>query len=110
MRNLGLPGVSFHDVLFVYRVPVSGELICCVHLMGAGVDVVMCCLCPYRVLVSMCPLSMESRTLAAAGLPAHFGPAVPEVNSVWLKLYLYQLTGSGPPSFCLTKGQNSTTD
>ncbi|XP_037089725.1 protein FAM91A1-like [Pollicipes pollicipes] len=58
----------------------------------------------YQVLVSMCPLSMESRALASAELPPHFGPAVPEVNSVWLKLYLYHLTGSGPPSFCLTKG------
>ncbi|XP_043227959.1 protein FAM91A1-like [Amphibalanus amphitrite] len=58
----------------------------------------------YRVLVSMCPLSMESRALTAAELPAHFGPAAAEVNSVWLKLYLYHLTGSGPPSFCLTKG------
>ncbi|KAF0309275.1 Protein FAM91A1 [Amphibalanus amphitrite] len=57
-----------------------------------------------RVLVSMCPLSMESRALTAAELPAHFGPAAAEVNSVWLKLYLYHLTGSGPPSFCLTKG------
>jgi len=58
----------------------------------------------YRVLVSMCPLSMESRALASTELPPHFGPAVPEVNSVWLKLYLYHLTGSGPPSFCIVKG------
>ena len=63
------------------------------------------CLYTYSVLVSMCPLSMESRALAAAELPPHFGPTIPEVNSVWLKLYLYHLTGSGPPSFCLTKGE-----
>ena len=65
--------------------------------------------CAGSVLVSMCPLSMESRAVAAAELPAHFGPAIPEVNSVWLKLYLYHLTGSGPPSFCLTKGETRPT-
>ncbi|KAJ8937386.1 hypothetical protein NQ318_015466 [Aromia moschata] len=34
----------------------------------------------------------------------HLGPAVPEVNTLWFKLFLYHMTGYGPPSLLLTKG------
>ena len=36
--------------------------------------------------------------------PYHIGPAIPEVNSLWFKLFLYDVTGSGPPSLLLCKG------
>lgn len=34
----------------------------------------------------------------------HIGPAIPEVSSIWFKLYLYSITGQGPPSLLLSKG------
>lgn len=34
----------------------------------------------------------------------HIGPAIPEVSSVWFKLYIYHITGQGPPSLLLSKG------
>lgn len=34
----------------------------------------------------------------------HIGPAIPEVSSIWFKLYLYSVTGQGPPSLLLSKG------
>lgn len=34
----------------------------------------------------------------------HIGPAIPEVSSIWFKLYLYHVTGQGPPSLLLSKG------
>lgn len=34
----------------------------------------------------------------------HIGPAIPEVSSIWFKLYLYHITGQGPPSLLLSKG------
>lgn len=34
----------------------------------------------------------------------HIGPAIPEVSSVWFKLYIYYITGQGPPSLLLSKG------
>ncbi|KAK7899100.1 hypothetical protein WMY93_019953 [Mugilogobius chulae] len=36
--------------------------------------------------------------------PQHIGPAIPEVSSIWFKLYLYHVTGQGPPSLLLSKG------
>ncbi|KAK2179555.1 hypothetical protein NP493_483g01023 [Ridgeia piscesae] len=57
----------------------------------------------YFLLVSMAPLSSEVRPVSSCN-PQHIGPAIPEVNSVWFKLFLYQLTGSGPPSLLLVKG------
>ena len=36
--------------------------------------------------------------------PYHVGPAIPEVNSLWFKLFVYHVTGSGPPSLLLCKG------
>ncbi|XP_018574511.1 protein FAM91A1 [Anoplophora glabripennis] len=57
----------------------------------------------YKLLVSMAPLSKEVRPITSL-LPPHLGPAVPEVNSLWFKLFLYHMTGYGPPSLLLTKG------
>lgn len=57
----------------------------------------------YRLLVSMAPLSREVRPICSLS-PPHLGPAVPEVNSLWFKFYLYHVTGYGPPSLLLSKG------
>ncbi|XP_072169876.1 protein FAM91A1-like [Diadema setosum] len=57
----------------------------------------------YELLVSMAPLSNEIRPITSC-MPQHIGPAIPEVNSVWFKLFLYHLVGSGPPSLLLVKG------
>lgn len=57
----------------------------------------------FRLLVSMAPLSREVSPVTSYA-PPHLGPAVPEVNSTWFKLYLYHMTGYGPPSLLLPKG------
>ncbi|KAK9875112.1 hypothetical protein WA026_005906 [Henosepilachna vigintioctopunctata] len=57
----------------------------------------------YRLLVSMAPLSREVRPVYSLS-PPHLGPAVPEVNSLWFKFFIYHMTGYGPPSLLLTKG------
>ncbi|XP_048759028.2 protein FAM91A1-like [Ostrea edulis] len=57
----------------------------------------------YSLLVSMAPLSYEIRPVSSC-IPQHIGPAIPEVNSVWFKLYIYHITGCGPPSLLLVKG------
>ncbi|KAL8571463.1 hypothetical protein ACOMHN_051169 [Nucella lapillus] len=57
----------------------------------------------YSLLVSMAPLSNEIRPVSSS-VPQHMGPAIPEVSSLWFKLYLYSLTGCGPPSLLLVKG------
>ncbi|KAK3907963.1 Protein FAM91A1 [Frankliniella fusca] len=57
----------------------------------------------YSLLVSMAPLSREIRPITSME-PPHLGPVIPEVNSAWFKLFLYQKTGFGPPSLLLAKG------
>lgn len=57
----------------------------------------------YSLLVSMAPLSKEIRPVSSC-VPQHVGPAIPEVSSVWFKLFVYHLTSSGPPSLLLMKG------
>ncbi|XP_067004494.2 protein FAM91A1 [Anabrus simplex] len=57
----------------------------------------------YSLLVSMAPLSKEIRPISSC-VPPHLGPAIPEVNTVWFKLFIYHLTGYGPPSLLLAKG------
>jgi hypothetical protein len=56
----------------------------------------------------MAPLSKEIRPISSC-MPPHLGPAVPEVNTVWFKLFIYHLTGYGPPSLLLSKGMSSYT-
>ena len=51
----------------------------------------------------MAPLSNEIRPSANA-FPPHLGPAIPEVSSVWFKLFLYERAKRGPPSLLLAKG------
>ncbi|RXG69864.1 Protein FAM91A1 [Armadillidium vulgare] len=58
----------------------------------------------YQFLVSMAPLSYEIPRVDGP-MPPHFGPQIPEINSVWFKLFLYCLTKSGPPSLLLPKGE-----
>uniref|UniRef100_A0A6M2DPN4 Protein FAM91A1 n=1 Tax=Xenopsylla cheopis TaxID=163159 RepID=A0A6M2DPN4_XENCH len=57
----------------------------------------------YRLLLSMAPLGREG-SLVSPIEPPHLGPATPEVNSLWFKLYIYHMSGYGPPSLLLTKG------
>uniref|UniRef100_A0A6I8NLC8 Family with sequence similarity 91 member A1 n=1 Tax=Ornithorhynchus anatinus TaxID=9258 RepID=A0A6I8NLC8_ORNAN len=57
----------------------------------------------YSLLVSMAPLTNEIRPISSC-TPQHIGPAIPEVSSVWFKLYVYHVTGQGPPSLLLSKG------
>lgn len=57
----------------------------------------------YSLLVSMAPLTNEIRPVSSC-TPQHIGPAIPEVSSVWFKLYIYHVTGQGPPSLLLSKG------
>lgn len=68
-------------------------------LSGGGLIVFLIC----RLLVSMAPLSREIRPITSME-PPHLGPAIPEVNSAWFKLFLYHKTGFGPPSLLLSKG------
>lgn len=56
----------------------------------------------YKLLISVAPLSNETRVTANESIP-YLG-ASPLVNSIWFKLYIYSLTGCGPPSLLLSKG------
>lgn len=51
----------------------------------------------------MAPLSKEIRPISSTA-PPHLGPVIPEVNTIWFKLFIYHLTGNGPPSILLSKG------
>ena len=42
--------------------------------------------------------------VAASNFPPHLGPAIPELSSIWFKMYLYHVTQTGPPSLLLPKG------
>lgn len=57
----------------------------------------------YSLLVSMAPLTNEIRPVTSCK-PPHLGPANPEVNSVWFKLFTYSVTKFGPPTLLLVKG------
>jgi hypothetical protein len=55
------------------------------------------------LLVSMAPMKNDLRPLRGC-FPPHLGPSVPEMSSVWFKMFVYHMTGSGPPSLLLPKG------
>ena len=55
------------------------------------------------LLISMAPLSQEIYPVTSV-TPPHIGPAIPEVNSVWFRLWLYDQLGCGPPTILFTKG------
>ncbi|CAL8135325.1 unnamed protein product [Orchesella dallaii] len=57
----------------------------------------------YQFMVSMAPLSYEVTPICCDTLP-HFGPIIPQINSVWFKLFLYSVTNSGPTSLLMPKG------
>eukprot|EP01129_Flabellula_baltica_P015718 TRINITY_DN8108_c0_g1_i1.p1 TRINITY_DN8108_c0_g1~~TRINITY_DN8108_c0_g1_i1.p1 ORF type:complete len:750 (-),score=128.69 TRINITY_DN8108_c0_g1_i1:34-1971(-) len=61
----------------------------------------------YAVLISMAPLSCEDITISS-GIPRHFGPVIPEVNSIWFKMYLYHLLQLGPDCTFYPKGTRIT--
>ena len=42
--------------------------------------------------------------VAASNFPPHLGPAIPELSSIWFKMYIYHVTQNGPPSLLLPKG------
>ena len=56
-----------------------------------------------RLLVSMAPLSNEIRPVPGS-FPPHLGPAIPEISSIWFKMFLYHVTKGGPPTLLLAKG------
>ena len=55
------------------------------------------------LLISMAPLTNEIRPIENC-FPPHLGPAIPEVSSIWFKIFLYHTCRSGPPSLLLPKG------
>ncbi|KAL0629709.1 Protein FAM91A1 [Plecturocebus cupreus] len=55
------------------------------------------------LLVSMAPLINKIWPISSC-TPQHIEPAIPEVSSVWFKLYIYHIAGQGPPSLLLSKG------
>eukprot|EP00096_Caligus_rogercresseyi_P011485 TRINITY_DN4523_c0_g1_i1.p1 TRINITY_DN4523_c0_g1~~TRINITY_DN4523_c0_g1_i1.p1 ORF type:complete len:812 (-),score=203.50 TRINITY_DN4523_c0_g1_i1:384-2819(-) len=56
----------------------------------------------YSLIVSMAPLN--NTKLFGSSLPPHIGPLMPDFSSIWFKMYLYHLTGNGPPSILLVRG------
>eukprot|EP00040_Diaphanoeca_grandis_P030336 m.179192 g.179192 ORF g.179192 m.179192 type:complete len:839 (+) comp31961_c0_seq1:387-2903(+) len=58
----------------------------------------------YSLLVSMTSMARETRSLISCS-PPHVGPSLPEVSSMWFKLFLYQKIEHGPPSFLFVAGR-----
>uniref|UniRef100_A0A8D9A838 Protein FAM91A1 n=1 Tax=Cacopsylla melanoneura TaxID=428564 RepID=A0A8D9A838_9HEMI len=56
----------------------------------------------YSLLVSMAPLSKEVTPITSID-PPHLGPPHSEINSFWFKLFLYHITGTGPPTVLFVK-------
>ncbi|CAF1562158.1 unnamed protein product [Rotaria magnacalcarata] len=62
----------------------------------------------YQILISMAPISAET-IYSPFNSTDYFGPCLQEMNSVWMKLFIYNLTKSGPPSLLLPKGYRLNT-
>ena len=66
----------------------------------------------YSILFSMAPYSSYGDSYNSPPIstdsPYHIGPAIPEMNSVWFKLYLYDLIGDGPCSYLIPRGSRLT--
>jgi hypothetical protein len=62
----------------------------------------------YCALISMAPISCEVPTVTTCS-PLLFGPQIPEVNSIWFRLYVYTLAGAGPPSVLFPMGHRVKT-
>ena len=90
---------------------------CCLHPSLCDTDLLRCeslnsldndTLCRvlqknYDVLVSMAPLGQDVQPVVTID-PPHLGPPIPEVNSIWYKLWLYKNVRSGPATALLSKG------
>ncbi|KAL6051572.1 General transcription factor IIH subunit 4 [Balamuthia mandrillaris] len=57
----------------------------------------------YEILISMAPITAESQ-IGTRLMPNHFGPPLPEVNSIWFQLYICHITGYGPPTVLYPAG------
>jgi hypothetical protein len=61
----------------------------------------------YSLLFSMSPYNNSGESLnsppVTSDSPFHMGPPIPEINSVWFKLFLYDLISSGPVSLLMPK-------
>lgn len=51
----------------------------------------------------MAPLGQDVQPVVTIS-PPHLGPPIPEVNSIWYKLWLYKSVRSGPSTALLSKG------
>lgn len=57
----------------------------------------------YQLIISVAPLNQDVKLSSTTSLP-HLGPGSPLINSLWFRLYIYYLTGYGPPSLLLLQG------
>lgn len=57
----------------------------------------------YEILISMAPITAETNYSPFESID-FIGPSHQEMNSVWMKLFIYHLTKSGPASLLLPKG------
>ncbi|CAF3598649.1 unnamed protein product [Rotaria sordida] len=62
----------------------------------------------YHVLISMAPVTAETIYSPFNSID-YLGPCLQEMNSVWMKLFIYHLIKSGPPSLLLSKGSRLNT-
>lgn len=61
----------------------------------------------YQLIISVAPMIQDVKLNAATSLP-HLGPGSPLINSLWFRLYIYHMTGHGPPSLLLLQGYRLT--
>jgi len=61
----------------------------------------------YHLIISVAPLNQDVKLNSATSLP-HLGPGSPLINSLWFRLYIYYVTGHGPPSLLLLQGYRLT--
>lgn len=57
----------------------------------------------YQLIISVAPLNQDVKLNSSTSLP-HLGPSSALMNSLWFRLYLYFITGQGPPSLLLLQG------
>ena len=62
----------------------------------------------YSILISMAPIANAGDSNNSPPItceaPFHFGPAIPEINSIWFKFFLYDMIGDGPTSLLIPHG------
>lgn len=57
----------------------------------------------YQLIISVAPLNQDVKLNSIVSLP-HLGPGSPLINSLWFRIFLYHMTGFGPPSLLLLQG------